>query len=293
MARWVERLPENVDGEFYVDATCIDCDACRQIAPATFRDHGGQSSVYRQPTSEAERLRAFMALVACPTASIGTASRLNARDGVRAFPSEVVDNVSFCGFTSERSFGAWSYLIARPVEAGGNVLVDSPRFAAPLVRRLDELGGVQLMYLSHRDDIADHARFAAHYGCPRVMHEADGAARLGIEQVLSGADPTELGDDLLSIPTPGHTRGHQVLLYRDRVLFSGDHLAWSPTRQMLTAFRDVCWYSWTEQTRSMAALLEYRFEWVLPGHGRIHHAPPDDMHARVEGLVEEMKKHRH
>ncbi len=43
------RLPENIVGEFYVDDSCIDCDACRQIAPATFHDHGGQSSVYRQP----------------------------------------------------------------------------------------------------------------------------------------------------------------------------------------------------------------------------------------------------
>ena len=30
-----------------------------------------------------------------------------------------------------------------------------------------------------------------------------------------------LDRDLVVIPTPGHTRGHQVLLYRDEVLFSG------------------------------------------------------------------------
>jgi len=39
---------------------------------------------------------------------------------------------------------------------------------------------------------------------------------------------------------------------------------WSPDEQTLTAFRDVCWYSWPEQTRSMERLLGYRFEWVLP-----------------------------
>lgn len=41
MALIERRLPENVDGEFFVDDSCIDCDACRQIAPETFRDHGG------------------------------------------------------------------------------------------------------------------------------------------------------------------------------------------------------------------------------------------------------------
>src|SRR5436190_16835525 len=111
MALLEQRLPENVDGDFYVDASCIDCDACRQIAPETFRDHGGQSSVWNQPVTPENVHRALMALVACPTASIGSVSHRNARDAARAFPSPIYSNVFFCGFTSEASFGAWSYLI--------------------------------------------------------------------------------------------------------------------------------------------------------------------------------------
>jgi glyoxylase-like metal-dependent hydrolase (beta-lactamase superfamily II)/ferredoxin len=290
MARIEHRLSQNVDGDFYVDDSCIDCDACRQIAPEIFRDHGDQSSVGRQPATAEETQRALMALVACPTASIGTASRRNARDAARAFPDQVFDNVFFCGFTAESSFGAWAYLIVRAPEDGGNVLVDSPRFAAPLVKRIEAMGGVALMFLSHRDDIADHAKFAAHFGCPRVMHRDDGAARLGIEQVTEGEATFALGPDLIGIPTPGHTRGHQVLLYRQEALFTGDHLAWSPARDTLIAFRDACWYSWAVQTRSMERLLDYRFEWVLPGHGRIHHAPAGEMHGHLEGCVEWMKQ---
>jgi glyoxylase-like metal-dependent hydrolase (beta-lactamase superfamily II)/ferredoxin len=292
MAQLELRLPQNVDGDFYVDDTCIDCDACRQIAPATFRDHGDQSSVWQQPASAAERHRALMALVACPTASIGTVSHQNARDAVAAFPTSVFDNVFFCGFTSQASFGAWSYLVVRPPQDGGNILVDSPRFSAPLVRRIEAMGGVSLMFLSHRDDIADHAQFAAHFGCRRVMHEGDGAARLGIEQVITGTAAIQLAPDLCCIPTPGHTRGHQVLLYRDRALFTGDHLAWSPARETLIAFRDACWYSWSQQTASMARLLDYRFEWVLPGHGRIHQADAAEMHRHLERCVEWMKQQR-
>ena len=205
MAQINKRLAENVEGDFYVDASCIDCDACRQIAPASFRDHGGQSSVYKQPQNPGEQHRAFMALVACPTASIGTAPHRSARQGVEAFPLYVVDDVYFCGFTSEASFGAWSYLIVRPAELGGNVLVDSPRFSMPLVQRIERLGGVNLMFLSHRDDIADHAKFAAHFHCPRVMHDGENASALGIERVITGTDPVRLDDDLLIIPTSGHT----------------------------------------------------------------------------------------
>jgi glyoxylase-like metal-dependent hydrolase (beta-lactamase superfamily II)/ferredoxin len=296
-----KRLPENVEGEFYVDSSCIDCDACRQIAPAIFRNHGDQSSVYHQPSNPAEVHRALMALVACPTASIGSALGRSAKPGVAAFPAQVavagsegrhagaLENVYFCGFTSESSFGAWSYLIVRREEDGGNVLVDSPRFNAPLVRKIEQMGGVRLMFLSHRDDIADHAKFAAHFGCPRAMHAADGAERLGIERVLAGSEPVRLAPGLLAIPTPGHTRGHVVLLYRDQVLFTGDHLAWSPEKKTLIAFGNACWYSWPEQIRSMEKLLAYRFEWVLPGHGRIGHAPAKEMHSRLQGCVEWMK----
>jgi glyoxylase-like metal-dependent hydrolase (beta-lactamase superfamily II) len=283
-------LPQNVAGDFFVDDTCIDCDTCRQIAPDTFRDHGGQSSVARQPASPAERRRALQALVACPTASIGTrAAAPDATTVAAAYPERIDGEVFFCGFTSEKTFGGWSYLIARPPERGGNVLVDSPRFTQPLVRRLRELGGVRLMFLTHRDDVGDHAAFAREFACPRVMHAADGAARFGVERVVNGVAAVRLDDDLLAIPTPGHTAGHMVLLHRDRFLFTGDHLAWSPEDQALRAFPDVCWYSWPEQTASMARLLDHRFAWVLPGHGRIHHAPAATMHAALDECVEWMR----
>jgi glyoxylase-like metal-dependent hydrolase (beta-lactamase superfamily II)/ferredoxin len=291
MARIEQRLPENAEGEFFVDDSCIDCDACRQIAPETFHDHGGQSSVYEQPTRADAIHRALMALVACPTASIGTTTRRNARSAALSYPTPVTNAVYFCGYTAESSFGAWSYLITRPHEAGGNVLVDSPRFASPLVRRIEEMGGVTTMLLTHRDDIADHEKFARHFGCPRVMHEADGARRLGIERVTQGEDVVVLDDDWQCMPTPGHTRGHQVFLYAPAgVLFTGDHLAWSPARRQLTAFRDACWYSWTEQTRSMARLLDWTFEWILPGHGRMHHAPAAEMKAALAALVTRMRQ---
>src|SRR5215207_7187585 len=105
MANPARRLAENVGGDFFVDDSCIDCDACRQIAPATFRDHGDQSSVYRQPETEEETRLALMSLVACPTGSIGATEKHDMRLGIDAFPSHLDENVYFCGYTSESSFG--------------------------------------------------------------------------------------------------------------------------------------------------------------------------------------------
>ena len=86
MANFALRLAENVPGDFYVDSTCIDCDACRQIAPEIFSDEDEYSIVYRQPQTEEEIKRGLMALVACPTGSIGTVEHHDARAGIDAFP---------------------------------------------------------------------------------------------------------------------------------------------------------------------------------------------------------------
>jgi glyoxylase-like metal-dependent hydrolase (beta-lactamase superfamily II)/ferredoxin len=269
MALLTLRRAENVSGDFYVDSTCIDCDLCRQIAPDTFRCEGEQSAVYRQPGNSTEEFSALKALVTCPTASIGTARHHSAKEAAEAYPERIEGEVYFCGFAAESSYGASSYLIVRPE---GNVLVDSPRFVRPLAKRIAALGGIKLLFLTHRDDVADHNAWAGHFGAERVMHRDDMGCVHVIERSLSGQDSIPLGDDLLAIPTPGHTRGHMVLLYRDRFLFTGDHLQWSEARQSLYASRGVCWYSWPQQVRSVERLLGYSFEWVLPGHGRRKHA---------------------
>jgi len=288
MASIAQRLPENVPGDFYVDSTCIDCDTCRRVEPGVFLPGDGYSYVGRQPSGEEERRRALMALVACPTGSIGTVSRADARGAIAAFPEKIAENVSFCGFTAESSFGAWSWLIERPE---GNVLVDSPRAANPLVKEIERRGGVRLLFLTHKDDVADHAALARRFGCERILHERDVTSDTrGVERQLSGDEPVALAPDLVAIPTPGHTRGHSALLYRERFLFTGDHLAWSQKRGGLIAFRDACWYSWTEQIRSMEKLLDFRFEWVLPGHGARYHAPsPEAMRDELAKCTEWMK----
>ncbi len=289
MANVLERLPQNVRGDFFVDASCIDCDTCSQLAPTIFRNHGDQCSVHHQPETAAEAELAMMALVACPTGSIGATEKHDAHLGIDAFPMQVAENVYFCGFTSESSFGAWSYLILRPASEGGNLLIDSPRFASQLVKRIAEMGGVTSMLLTHKDDVAAHELFAQKFGCERIMHSDDGARLLGIEKILESEAEVRLDKDLVAIPTPGHTRGHVVFLYKSKFLFTGDHLAWSPTRKTLTAFRSVTWFSWAEQTRSMEKLLDYEFEWVLPGHGHIHHDSRVAMKEHLKRCVAWMK----
>jgi ferredoxin len=170
MAILAKRLAANVRGEFFVDSTCIDCGTCRQVAPDSFAEGDDASYVYRQPVDEAAAKRAAMALVACPVAAIGTEKKRDVAAARAAFPEPIADGVYYCGWAAESSFGARSYLVVRP---RGNILIDSPRYAAPLVDAIEALGGVRWMFLSHGDDVADHATFRERFGCERIMHVAD------------------------------------------------------------------------------------------------------------------------
>jgi glyoxylase-like metal-dependent hydrolase (beta-lactamase superfamily II)/ferredoxin len=284
MARLEQRRPQNISGDLYVDSTCIDCDTCRWMAPEVFHEAGDQSAVYHQPENEKERLHGMQALLACPTASIGTVDKpTDIKTVQQSFPILVAENVYHCGYHAENSYGAASYLIQR---AEGNILVDSPRFAAPLVKQLEAMGGIHYLYLTHRDDVADHQKFHEHFGCERILHQDDiGPNTRGVEIQLSGTEPFSLAADLLIIPVPGHTKGHTVLLYTNKFLFTGDHLAWSDRYNQLIAFRNACWYSWPMLVQSMKKLTAYSFEWVLPGHGRRHQAEAGTMHEQLEQCI--------
>jgi glyoxylase-like metal-dependent hydrolase (beta-lactamase superfamily II)/ferredoxin len=288
VARLALRLAGNAPGDLFVDSACIACDTCRRLAPATFG--GGEDDpaiVARQPATDEERRRALMALVSCPVAAIGSASKAGIAEAARAFPDEVAPGVLQCGYAAESSFGAASWLLLRP---DGNVLVDSPRFAAPLLARVRALGGARLMFLTHRDDVADHARWAEALGCARVLHARDvSAATRGVEVKLEGDEPAPVGAGLVAIPVPGHTAGSAALLADERSLFTGDHL-WGDADGRLGASRAVCWWSWERQAASMERLAGFRFEAVFPGHGRPWRAASaEDARRAVRALARAMR----
>ncbi len=74
MANKSDKWPTNVAGKFYVDQQCIDCDLCRETAPANFTRHndGGYSYVYKQPTTPEEVAQCEDAMQGCPVEAIGT-----------------------------------------------------------------------------------------------------------------------------------------------------------------------------------------------------------------------------
>lgn len=73
MADNTDKVAMNVDGDFYVDTNCIDCDLCRQTAPDNFsrNEDDGYSYVSKQPENDAERQACADAMEECPVEAIG------------------------------------------------------------------------------------------------------------------------------------------------------------------------------------------------------------------------------
>ncbi len=284
MADKARRLDSNVEGDFFVDATCINCDACRQLAPLSFSEVGDYSAVTSQPTTDRELRAAYRALLACPTGSIGTLRSDKQRLSLAKadFPLRLDEGVYYCGFNAEASFGANSFFVQA---AGGNWLVDSPRYVPSLIDAFERLGGIAHIFLTHEDDVADAAKYARHFGARRIIHREDAHAMPDAEEIVTGDEPQLLREEFLLIPTPGHTAGRQSLLYRDRFLFTGDHLWWEPEIRRLEAPRQLVWDR-EALCRSLERLMRYSFEWVLAGHGGRVFLPAADMRTALRELVQ-------
>lgn len=278
------RNPDSAPGDWYIDTACIDCGAACHVAPDLIIERNGRSVFARQPRTDEEQLAAWRAVLVCPTASVRSETR-QPRPAATLFPQAITEGVWRCGFNARSSFGAHSYFASRP---GGNLLVDSPRYAGELVSWFEQAGGIAHILLSHQDDVADAGRYAERFGARVWIHRDDGHAAPYATDLIEGEAEREIVPGLLAIPVPGHTRGSVAYLLDERVLFTGDSLAWSRRAQDLVAFRDACWYSWGALAASLEKLIHHRFEWVLPGHGWPAHRDPGEMRDRLQALVARM-----
>jgi hypothetical protein len=291
VARRDQRHPAGAEGPWFVDDRCIDCDAARQVAPGLIaRNPGDGVSVFtRQPETAEEVEMAWRAVLVCPTRSVGHETLRQPPPGV--YPHDLGDGVHRLGHNARDSFGAHSYLVVRD---GSNLLVDAPRWTRQLVDPIAALGGIDLVLLTHRDDVADADRYAGHFGSEVWIHEDDRSAAPHATHLVRGTDPVEVVPGVIGFPVPGHTRGSVLWHVDGHLLFSGDSLAWGPRRRRLTAFRGACWYSWDAQTDSLARFARsgLGFDRLFCGHGWSHDAPADVLHGHLLDLVARMPSRR-
>ena len=266
MPRPDQANPSDAPGPWFVDTRCIRCDAARNWAPDFIgMDASGRSYVARQPADAEEEAALWQAAAACPTKSIG--NRDQPREPANVFPYLMTDGVFALGNNSLSSFAAHSFMVLRP---DGNLMIDSPRFSRALAESIDGLGSIAHVLLTHRDDVADADRWAERYGA-RVWIGEDDADAAPYATDLTGNDSTiVISPGVLSIPAPGHTKGHVVYHVDDRCLFTGDTLHWNHRRAELDVFPNQTFFSWETLADTLTQLASLKVEWLFPGHGMWH-----------------------
>lgn len=261
--------------------------------------------MHAQPASRDAELHALRAAAACPTGSIRTeAPHALAGAGADAFPLPVspfltgasVPDVFFNGYTAAENYGAASWLVLHrgPGEAFA-VMFDSPRFDARLaanIRRVAAaVGGVRYLVLSHKDDVAHHAAWAAALGAARIIHEKEVVAAQGTDaaeiQLADGQLPLRLGAGVELIHAPGHSPGSLVMLHgASQSLFTGDHLVYMERLGGLGSAAEYCTQSWSLQIENVAKLAELPFLHIWPGHMRpFHFADAADRRRGIDAAV--------
>eukprot|EP01026_Neomeris_dumetosa_P059976 TRINITY_DN5624_c0_g1_i9.p1 TRINITY_DN5624_c0_g1~~TRINITY_DN5624_c0_g1_i9.p1 ORF type:complete len:347 (+),score=23.27 TRINITY_DN5624_c0_g1_i9:56-1096(+) len=287
--------PENVQGDFYVDSTCIDCDTCRWMAPDIFDRVHMQSAVVKQPQSAERRKRAMQALISCPTYSIHMKQQhpgeLQEERKEIPIPVEGVQGIYHAGYHSEQTFGGAAWLVLR--QNGGAVMIDVPRFDRPLVKKIEDMGGISFIVVTHRDDIGEHDKWAKHFNAQRIIHETELEKSPYIdeaERLLQGPGPwyVDEDEDLQIIHVPGHTEGSIVLYNKSqKTIFTGDHLGLSGQTQQLTIFPRYNRFGKYMQLASVAKLLNLEVTQILPGHGRpLRFDSQEDYVKQINDLLE-------
>lgn len=265
-----------------VNSRCINCMASRTMAPDLLEERDGRSVFVRQPVTEDEVVAAWRAVEVCPTAAVRAPHGLNRPANL--FPQKLTDDVFRLGFNARTSYGAHSYFASN---AGVPVMVDAPRWSSRLVDWISERGGLDHILLTHRDDVADAERYGQHFGARVWIHERDADSAPFATDIWRGDRPQGAISRVKVLAVPGHTQGSVMYLLDDRYLFTGDSLAWNAKTRSLEAFREVCWYDWSEQLRSLQRLLSETFSWVLAGHGGSIELPPSEMRAQLARFLAE------
>ncbi len=287
MANPDKKVKENIPGKFFVDTTCINCDACRKFAPSIFDDQGEFSYVKLQPSTFQEELESKMALLACPVGSIGMIGDKDLKDARKSFPVHLDGPVYLNGFNDEKTFGADSYFIK---SNEGNWLIDSPRYVNDLVKAFESMGGIAYIFISHKDDIGNSAQYAKHFKARRIINKYDIKTSIADAEIILDGQEDLILDKAQIIHTPGHTKGSQVLLWDSKYLFTGDHYAYRRKINAFGSFDKACWYSWKEQISSVEKMKKFRdLEFIYPGHGRRGQIPKGEFPSIVEKSLQWMR----
>lgn len=180
-------------------------------------------------------------------------------------PQAVQDNI-FAFPPNRDTLGGTSYLIVGEV----NILIDCPAWNEATENFLRSLGGVELLFLTHRGGIGKTQEVQKVFGCEILIQEQEAYLLPGLK-VATFQHEFTLNSLFQAIWTPGHSPGSSCLCYINKdshLLFSGRHLLPNSLGEPVP-LRTAKTFHWHRQIKSVQ-LLRDRFtpetlQYICPG----------------------------
>ena len=272
--------------EWLITPTCRICRAAWHLAPGIITTKpNGQATFARQPEGDDEVLQTWRAAVACPTGSILAPRGLKMPEGV--FPQLLDERLYRLGYNDNSTAGAHPYFIRS--STGLNIMIDGPRYVSKLVDFFEQQGGLDHVLLTHRDDVGASAKYAERFGARLWIHENERFASPEATDLIRGYAISEPIPGVTFIPIPGHTIG-SVAFLADEKLFVGDSLSWELDREALWTNPLRCWDDWSLQVRSLRRFQDFRFTYMLAGHGGSIALPHEKMQAELAKCLDTLER---
>jgi len=163
------------------------------------------------------------------------------------------------------TLGGTAYLLTEHL----NILIDCPAWDATTQTFLEQQGGLQWLFVTHRDSIGKAQEIQKVFGCAIVIQEQEAYLLPGVD-VTSFRDRLSLTPDTHVIWTSGHTPGSACLYYSGfgGVLFTGRHLL--PTPQgILAPLKTAKTFHWRRQLQNVQTLVDEfspeTLQFICPG----------------------------
>lgn len=179
---------------------------------------------------------------------------------------QVIRNNIFAFPPNRDTFGGTAYLIVRNE---GNILIDCPAWTDTYQQFLQSIGGVQWLFITHREAIGKAPAIQKYFDCHLLIQEQE-AYLLPKLPLTTFRQEYTLTPTTQVIWTPGHSPGSSCL-YDDSiggVLFSGRHLLPNAHGKPIP-LRTPKTFHWRRQINSVELLLA-RFtpetlQYICPG----------------------------
>jgi glyoxylase-like metal-dependent hydrolase (beta-lactamase superfamily II) len=151
------------------------------------------------------------------------------------------------------TLGGTAYLVKTP---SGNGLIDCPAWNDDVRQFLDDHGGVQWSFLTHRTGKGAIRQIQKTFDCPILVQEQE-AYLIPDTTQITFRDEYHLSHGIITFWTPGHSPGSACLYLPSYggVLFTGRHLLPDANGQ-LRPLRSSKTFHWPRQIRHTHAIVE-------------------------------------